>query len=70
MRFFAFLALASLAFANIDIFERKCGMKGSGTIVCRSCASQKCENMGTMNMDDTYNFNCACPNGQEVGGSS
>jgi hypothetical protein len=55
--------------AELSLEATKCKLTGSDSVVCRSCASRDCDNMGSLNPGDSYNFNCYCPYGEEVSGS-
>lgn len=66
--------LATLAFALppippiMDIASTKCQLMGSGNVVCRSCPSLNCDNMGNMSPGNNVNVNCMC-HGQMQGGN-
>lgn len=54
--------------ADVTAANTKCKLTGSDTVICRSCPSLDCKNMGSMKPGNYVNVDCMC-HGQKQGGS-
>lgn len=47
---------------------RKCRIVANADVNCHYCDQLSCDVVTVLNASHWYNFDCACPNGQEING--